>query len=76
MQLGMHVPNARAQVFKASDIRAIIELQYVRTGSTVNACKAYRQTTTVRLQCMANTMDHSPATATVPKRLDSMMSYC
>jgi hypothetical protein len=43
MQLGTYVPNARAQVFKALDIRVIMGLQDVRAGSAVNACKTCRQ---------------------------------
>jgi hypothetical protein len=47
VQLGMHVSNTRTHVSKASDIRAIMGLQDVRVGNTVNACKAYGQTATV-----------------------------
>jgi hypothetical protein len=54
MQLGTYVPNARAQVSKALDIRVIMGLQDVRAGSAVNACKTCRQgsynATTVQLQ--------------------------
>jgi hypothetical protein len=35
----LHIPNAQASVFKASDIRAIMGLQGVLTGSAVNPCK-------------------------------------
>jgi hypothetical protein len=42
MQLAMHVPNALVHVFKASDIRAIMDLQDVRAGSAVNGYKACR----------------------------------
>jgi hypothetical protein len=47
MQLGMHVPNAHAHVSKGPDVRAIMGLQSVRVGNTVNACKACGQTVTV-----------------------------
>jgi hypothetical protein len=39
VQLGSHVPNACALVSKASDIRAITDLQDVWAGSVINACK-------------------------------------
>jgi hypothetical protein len=66
VQLGTHVPNTHMHVFKALDIRAIMGLQDVQVDNIVNACKACRQTATMRLQCSASTMDHSPNTATVP----------
>jgi hypothetical protein len=57
--------SMHAHVYKALDVRAIMGLQDVQTGSIVNACKACRHAATVRLQCSADTMDHSPVTATV-----------
>jgi hypothetical protein len=48
VQLGLHVPNARAQVSKAPDDRVIMGLQDMRAGSTVNACKTCGQTATVQ----------------------------
>jgi hypothetical protein len=62
----MHVPNTRMHVFKVLDIRAIMGLQDVQTESVVKAYKAYIHVATVRLQCSASTMDHSPDTTTVP----------
>jgi hypothetical protein len=47
VQLGPHVPNARAHVSKVLDIRAIMGLQDVQAGSTVNACKKCRHAVTV-----------------------------
>jgi hypothetical protein len=38
----LHVPNARVQVSKVPDIRAIMGMQDVWVGSAVNACKACR----------------------------------
>jgi hypothetical protein len=66
VQLGTHVHNTRAHVFKAPHVRAIIRLQDVQAGSVINTCKACGQTSIVQLQCDANTMDHSPGTAIVP----------
>jgi hypothetical protein len=43
VQLGSYVPNARTHVSKAPDVRAIMGLQDVRVGNTVNACKMCRQ---------------------------------
>jgi hypothetical protein len=65
VQLGTHVPNARAHVSKMPGVRVIMGLQDVRTDSVVNACKACGHTATVRLHCNVGTMDHSPGTATV-----------
>jgi hypothetical protein len=48
VQQGSPVPNARVHVFKVPDVRAIMGLQDVQAGSTVNACKTYRQTATMR----------------------------
>jgi hypothetical protein len=39
VQLGMHVPNTHAYIFKAFDVRIIMGLQDVRVASTVNVCK-------------------------------------
>jgi hypothetical protein len=66
MQLGTHVPNACAYVSKAPHVRAIIRLQDMQADSVVNTCKACRHTSTLRLQCDASTMDHSPVAAIVP----------
>jgi hypothetical protein len=66
VQLGVHVPNARAHIFKASNIRAIMGLHNVRAGITVNACKVCRHIVTMRLQCSVSIMDHSSDIATVP----------
>jgi hypothetical protein len=57
VQLGTHVPNAHAQVFKA-DNKVIMGLQDVRADSAVNICKVCRQTATVRLQCSDSTVNH------------------
>jgi hypothetical protein len=46
VQLGTHVPNVHAQVFKA-DSKAIMGLQDVRADSTVNIYKVCRQTATM-----------------------------
>jgi hypothetical protein len=68
VQVGTHVPNARAHVFKTSDIRAIMGLQDVRADSAVNDCKTCRQAGTVRLRCIVSTinMGHSTDTVTMP----------
>jgi hypothetical protein len=66
VQLGTHVPNARAHVSKAPHVRAIMHLQYVQAANVVNTYKACGHASTVRLQCDAGTMDHSRVTATVP----------
>jgi hypothetical protein len=66
MQLGTYVHNARTHIFKVPNIRAIMGLQDVRVGSTVNAYEACKHVATMRLHCSASTMDHSPGTATVP----------
>jgi hypothetical protein len=50
VQLDTHIPNARAHVSKAPDIRTIMSLQDVRAGSTVNVCKACRHAATVQYQ--------------------------
>jgi hypothetical protein len=39
VQLGTHVLNTRAHVSNVPDVRAIVILQVVRAGCTVNACK-------------------------------------
>jgi hypothetical protein len=39
VRLDPHVPNARAHVSKAPDVRAIMGLQDVQLGSIVNVCK-------------------------------------
>jgi hypothetical protein len=65
MQLGTHISNIRAHISKVPDIRVIMGLQDVRVGSIVNVYKACRQAATVRLQCSANIVDHSPDTSTV-----------
>jgi hypothetical protein len=69
VQLGTHVPNARAHVSKSPNIRAIMGLQDVRAGSAANACKACRHVATMRLQYSASTMDHSLDTITVTSDL-------
>jgi hypothetical protein len=56
VQLGTHVPNAHAHVFKTPHIRTIMCLQDVQPVSVVNTCKACKQTSTVLLQCNASTM--------------------
>jgi hypothetical protein len=68
VQVGTHVPNARAHVFKMPNIRAIMGQQNVRAGSAVNDCKTCRQAGTMRLQCIASTitMGHSTGTVAVP----------
>jgi hypothetical protein len=66
MQLGMHVPNAHVLVSMVPHIMTIMRLQDVHVCSVVNNCKACGQTSTVRLQYDASTIDHSPSTATVP----------
>jgi hypothetical protein len=71
MQLDSRVSKACLQVSMVPNIRAIIGLQDMWVGSTVNACKACRQAATMRLQCSASTMDHSLGTATVPNELTS-----
>jgi hypothetical protein len=65
VQLGTHVPNVRVHVFKASDVRVIIGLQDMWANSVVKAYKACGQAATVRLQCSASTIDHSPDIAAV-----------
>jgi hypothetical protein len=66
MQLGTHVPNAHAYVSKAHHVSAIMRLQDMQAGSVINTCKTCGHTSTIRLQCDANTMDHSPIAAIVP----------
>jgi hypothetical protein len=48
VQLGMHVLNARAHVFKVPHIRVIMCLQDVQTDNVVNTCKACEHASTVR----------------------------
>jgi hypothetical protein len=50
VRLSTCVPNARTHVSKALDVRAIIGLQDVRTGSVVNACKTCGHVATVHRQ--------------------------
>jgi hypothetical protein len=69
MQLGTHVPNARAHVSKTPHIRVIMHLQDVQTGKVVNTCKVCGHASTVQLQCNVSTMDHSSGSATVPSDL-------
>jgi hypothetical protein len=66
VHLSTHVSNAHVHVSKALNVRAVMALQDVRSGSVVNACKACGQATTLRHQCSVNAIDHSPSTATVP----------
>jgi hypothetical protein len=66
VNLGPHVPNARAHVSKTPNVRVIISLQDVRAGSAVNACKTCGQVAIVWLQCSAGPVNHSPSTAIVP----------
>jgi hypothetical protein len=47
VQLGLHVPNIRAHVFKVLD-RTIMDLQDVWVGSIFNSCKTCEQTATVQ----------------------------
>jgi hypothetical protein len=67
VQLGQHVPNARAHISKALDIKAIMGLQNVRACSAVNAYKTCKQMAIVQLQCSVSTVDHTPGTATVSR---------
>jgi hypothetical protein len=71
MRQGPPVSKAHTHVSKASDVRAIISLQDVRTGSTVNACKMCGYVATIRLQSSIGPIDHSPGSATVSARSDS-----
>jgi hypothetical protein len=48
MQLGSHVLNTHAYVYKASNIRAIMGLQDVWEGSAITACKTCGQAATVQ----------------------------
>jgi hypothetical protein len=50
VQLGTHVPNVRAHIFKTPYVRAIMCLQDVHAGSVVNTYKTYGHASTVRLQ--------------------------
>jgi hypothetical protein len=50
VQLGTHVPNARAHIFKMSVIRTIMGLQDMWVVTAVNAYKACRQAATVQRQ--------------------------
>jgi hypothetical protein len=45
---GPPVPNARTHVSEACDVKAIMSLQDVQAGSTINTCKTCGQTTTVQ----------------------------
>jgi hypothetical protein len=51
--------------FQGTSRRIIMRLQDVQADSIVNTCKVCGQTSTVRLQCDIDTMDHSSCTATV-----------
>jgi hypothetical protein len=62
---GLPVSNTHAYISKAPGVRGIIGLKDVRAGSTVNACKTYRQVATVWLQCSVGPIDHSLDTATM-----------
>jgi hypothetical protein len=70
VQLGMHVPNARAHVSKVPHVRAIMCLQDVQAGRVVNTLQGVwtgiYSAATIRLQCDVSTMDHPPGTVTVP----------
>jgi hypothetical protein len=50
VQLGRHVPNARAHVSKVPHVRAIVRLKDIQIGSVVNTCKTCGQLSTVQLQ--------------------------
>jgi hypothetical protein len=50
----------------APDVRAIMFLQVMQSGSAFNACKTYRQAATVLLNCSTGPIDQSPSTVTVP----------
>jgi hypothetical protein len=54
VQLGTHVPNARAHIFKAPHVRAIMHLQDMQTDSVVNTCKMCGHASTVWLQYSYN----------------------
>jgi hypothetical protein len=62
---GLPVSNTHAYISKAPGVRGIIGLKDVRAGSTVSACKTYRQVATVWLQCSVGPIDHSLDTATM-----------
>jgi hypothetical protein len=66
VQIGSYVPNSRVHVSMAPDVRAIMSLQDVWAGSTVNARKTCGQVATVRHQCSVGPVDHSSSTAIVP----------
>jgi hypothetical protein len=68
----MHVLNARTQISKALDIRAIMGLQDVRAGSAVNVCKACRQTATVQRQHYSPLAWHCYSV----KRLNTTAPHC
>jgi hypothetical protein len=50
VQQGLHIPNARVHVSKTPNVRAIMTLQDVRAGSTVNACNTCRHSAKVQRQ--------------------------
>jgi hypothetical protein len=50
VQLGTHVSNARAHIFKVAHDRVIMHQQDVQAVSVVNTCKAYGHAFTVQLQ--------------------------
>jgi hypothetical protein len=49
VQQGSPAPNVRVHVLKVPDIKAIMSMQDMWAGTTVNACKTCRHTATVRL---------------------------
>jgi hypothetical protein len=53
------VCKARTHIFKVSNVRVIMGLQYMWVGCTFNACKTCGQAATVRLQCNVGPVDHS-----------------
>jgi hypothetical protein len=69
VQQGSLDPNARAQVSKAFDVRAIMGLQDTRASTAVNPCKTCGHVATIHLQCNSSTINHSPGTTTVQGNL-------
>jgi hypothetical protein len=49
VRLDPHVPNARAHVSKAPDVKAIMGLQDVRVDNAINVCNTCGHVATVRL---------------------------
>jgi hypothetical protein len=72
VQLGAYAPNARTSVSKASDVKVIMGLQDVRSGSAVNAYKTCKHVAIVHRWHRGPLTWHCYSV----KRPDSTMTRC